>query len=235
LPERRTLPDLRELTSQAPINPLYSFNPFGGLTPVMPAQHGTPSTFCVNPPHTTQPHTQCLLCRGRLLIVERVNDARMHPRMPDLVYTCKIRGDQSNQDHLRETWPLKSQGVCVCIALSCGVVYMAPAWVGLSSVYDDDSGVLVGGLQVTLWRGGGVLASALLLLGRLPPLEPARVAEGAGTVRSEAPLRRLARETLHAHMRQLHAAAAYGPLARSSAPGLVRSRVGLSARPGCGR
>jgi hypothetical protein len=34
------LPDVSELSSQAPINPLYSFNPFGGLPTVMPAQQG---------------------------------------------------------------------------------------------------------------------------------------------------------------------------------------------------
>ncbi|ELR17165.1 Fbox domain containing protein [Acanthamoeba castellanii str. Neff] len=39
LPPASTLPDLKEVTSQAPINPLYSFNPFGGITSVMPAQN----------------------------------------------------------------------------------------------------------------------------------------------------------------------------------------------------
>jgi hypothetical protein len=41
LPPASTLPDLKEVTSQAPINPLYSFNPFGGITSVMPAQNST--------------------------------------------------------------------------------------------------------------------------------------------------------------------------------------------------
>lgn len=36
-----TLPDVREITSQAPINPLYSLSPFGSLPTTMPAQRGT--------------------------------------------------------------------------------------------------------------------------------------------------------------------------------------------------
>lgn len=38
LPDR--LPDLQELTSQAPINPLYTFDSYGGLLTTMPAQQG---------------------------------------------------------------------------------------------------------------------------------------------------------------------------------------------------